>query len=188
MEVSMLSLAQGLLTAWMLGFLMRTAFFAAEMTLCFLFGEYRFRGRAWRILSEIGWAVILPLSACVLMLFLYYINSGILRWFLCGSVLAAYSVLSYCFYRRIRTHVRANIVRIRAFFMKAIRAIFRPLMILMRWAVSPLCRLARKIALSIRRKYDKIKLYLKDRKHRRRMERAYRGLCLTLRREQKHEH
>ncbi len=184
----MIALCTGLLTAFMLGFLLWGGRYAMT-AICLLFvGGKVLRSRGGRVCREIGACCYILFGSCAVTIFMYYVNRGIFRWFLCAAILLSYCLLIiYLGHRllpgteRVTDGVRHRIVVIVGYVCTPFIRLYRRLFALAG-------RVWHKLTLPICQKCDKIKVSLKNRKKRRRIERIFRGMLAEFGRNEKHEH
>ncbi len=166
----MSSLGVGLITAFLFGFILWCLRFLCLITTYVLVGTGIYTRRVGRVFGEIGIGVFEVVVTLALTVFLYYVNHGVLRWFLCIAAFASVWLSVRVLERHFMPFCARVADRVRHAVIKVILICYHPLkrLVCMGWCV--LLRMARKMTLPIRRKCAKIKASMYDRKRRRRME------------------
>ncbi len=184
----MVELSVGLVTAFMLGFLLWGGKFALATLSLLLLGGACLRSRGGRVMRDIGNGLYIVFGTCVMTLFLYYINRGIFRWFLCAAVLLSFFLCARYIGRYITPPASRGTERTRHIIGQGVMCVATPFYRIARRFLSLFRCMGKKMTLPIRRKYDKIKLSYLDRKKRKRLERTFMTMVRQMRRDTEHEH
>ncbi len=169
MEISMASLGVGVITAFLFGFLLWGGRFLFIAFASLLIGASFFHSRTGKVFREIGIGLYTVFATCALTIFLYYVNHGITRWFLIGAVLLSFWISIRFFERHLFPVTLRATVTIRriigSILMKCVAPIGRGVK---KAGYQGLIRI-KKITLPIKKKYDKIKISIYDKKKRMQM-------------------
>ncbi len=162
MEVSMTTLAVGCLTAFLFGMLLWGARFAIGWLSVLLFGATCFAGRRGKVFHEISRALYIIAFTLACILFLYYINRGIMRWFLIGcmvlSIWLCRNIVGRMIHRPAMRFARVS----REVIQRIVKVALFPIRVILKFAG----RIVMKIILRAKKRYDKIMAEKYDRKKR----------------------
>ncbi len=184
----MVSLCAGAMTAFLLGLLLWGGRFALICLALLLCGGSFLRSRTGRVFREIGTGFYILFGSCATIVFLYYVNHGMFRWFLCGALLTAFLSASYLASRHLLPAVADRIEGMRGVIKRWIICILSPIGKLFLLCKVRFLYMAGKITLPIKKKYGKIKASIKDRMKRRHLERSFSDMLKRMSRETEHEH